>query len=117
MESASCCHSCLKGRLLTLIVVLAAANPFSQIAKEPGLAVRVHSAANLVHIADPVIGLVAPSVTTFLSPVETHCDGVVGELVCRKSCPVKTSCGADHPRLGTVGIFLARPRTLWTRSC
>ena len=92
--------------------VLAAANPFSQIAKEPGLAVRVHSAANLVHIADPVIGLVAPSVTTFLSPVETHRDGVVGELVCRKSCPVKTSCGADHPRLGTVGVFLARPRTL-----
>ena len=117
MESTSCSHYCLKACLLTLIVVFASAQPFFKIAKEPWLAICVHPATNLIHIADHVIGLVAPSMTTFLGSVETHGDGVVGELGCRKNCPVKASSGAGHPRLGTFGIFLARPRTLGTRTC
>ena len=117
MKSTSCCHSCFKGRLFTLVVVGAPPHSFSQVAKEPGCAVCVHSAANFVHIADHVIGLAAPSLTTFLSSVETCGDRVVGELGCRKNCPVQTRPGAYHPRLGTVGVFLARPRTLGTRTC
>ena len=61
-------------------MVFASAQPFFKIAKEPWLAICVHPATNLIHIADHLIGLVAPSMTTFLGSVETHGDGVVGEL-------------------------------------